>query len=446
MNENDTRDSPSDSSDDDLDLETLYEINEKENWTNEDSITVQQLRSVSMFRVPILIQGVKTFAVVDTAAEVTIISDKLYESLEEKPKMIKEVVMNTAGRDLKMKAHMVFPVRLKLGEKVYEEQIYVAPIEDEMLLGIDFLEKHKADIDICERQLKLDGITLPMQLSSDGATPKVACVVLNRRTVIAPNSIVVGSVYSLSLDGKATCSNEAREIEVPDGKAQPGFEGQFGYMLPWDPGGCWDSPDTQSDVVHVDIVTTDKTPEVIVSKPSISFPGYTRKEIREKQKNDSDVQIILAWLEKGEVPEEGTVFSASPASKYYWINKEVFEIVQGTLCKKKRVGQLDLVIPDSLKAEVLKTNHDIPMAWHQGMDRAKVKEFRGPQIEELKKVPLDRILLEADSSHLPSFQGLRVNSPGYVGEIAKMIARHVGASAKEILQASVENARELCNF
>ena len=79
MNENDTRDSPSDSSDDDLDLETLYEINEKENLPNEDSITVQQLRSVSMFRVPILNQGVKTFAVVDTAVEVTIISDKLYE-------------------------------------------------------------------------------------------------------------------------------------------------------------------------------------------------------------------------------------------------------------------------------------------------------------------------------------------------------------------------------
>ena len=77
---------------------------------------------------------------------------------------------------------------------------------------------------------------------------------------------------------------------------------------------------------------------------------------------------------------------------------------------------------------------------------AKVKEFRGPQIEALKKVPLDRILLETDSPHLPPFQGLRVNSPVYVGEIAKMIARHVDASAKEILQASVENARELYNF
>ena len=37
--------------------------------------------------------------------------------------------MNTAGRDLKMKARIVFPVRLKLGEKEYQEQIYVAPIE-----------------------------------------------------------------------------------------------------------------------------------------------------------------------------------------------------------------------------------------------------------------------------------------------------------------------------
>ena len=85
------------------------------------------------------------------------------------------------------------------------------------------------------------------------------------------------------------------------------------------------------------------------------------------------MQIILAWLEKGVVPEERTVFSASPACNYYWINKEVFELVQGTLCKTKRVGQLVLVIPDSLKAEVLKTNHDIPMARHKGMDRTEVR-------------------------------------------------------------------------
>ena len=56
--------------------------------------------------------------------------------------------MNTAGRNRKMKAHIVFPVKLEIWATVYEEQIYVAPIEDEMLLGLDFLEKHKADIDI----------------------------------------------------------------------------------------------------------------------------------------------------------------------------------------------------------------------------------------------------------------------------------------------------------
>ena len=98
---------------------------------------------------------------------------------------------------------------------------------------------------------------------------------------IDSDSIVVGSVNSLSLDGKENRSNESREIEVPDGKAcqaQPGLEGQFGYTLPWDPGGCWDSSDTQSDVVHVDIVTTDKTPEVIVSKLLFHFLGIPGKK------------------------------------------------------------------------------------------------------------------------------------------------------------------------
>ena len=88
--------SDDDDDDLDLDLEPVFEDSFKE---DDSSITVRQLRSGSLFRVPILVQGVQTSAVIDTAAEVTIISDKLYETFQNKPKMMKEVVMNTAGRN-----------------------------------------------------------------------------------------------------------------------------------------------------------------------------------------------------------------------------------------------------------------------------------------------------------------------------------------------------------
>ena len=95
--------------------------------------------------------------------------------------------------------------------------------------------------------------------------------------------------------------------------------------------------------------------------------------MRDKQNTDSHLKIILDWLEQGKEPGEGVIFSASPATKHYWMNKERFEIVQGILCKKRRSEQLVLVIPECVKMEVLQANHDIPMAGHQGMDRTKAR-------------------------------------------------------------------------
>ena len=67
-------------------------------------------------------------AVLDTVAEVTIISDKIFPSIKPAPKVIKEVILRPAGRDKAMQGKIVGPVKILL-------DIYVAPIEDEMLLN-----------------------------------------------------------------------------------------------------------------------------------------------------------------------------------------------------------------------------------------------------------------------------------------------------------------------
>ncbi|XP_048242778.1 uncharacterized protein LOC125375886 [Haliotis rufescens] len=65
-------------------------------------ITVRQLKSGSMFLVPVQIQDQHTTAVVDTAAEVTIISDTFYKTLSQKPEKKQDIKLRTAGRDLHM--------------------------------------------------------------------------------------------------------------------------------------------------------------------------------------------------------------------------------------------------------------------------------------------------------------------------------------------------------
>ena len=123
-------------------------------------------------------------------------------------------------------------------------------------------------------------------------------------------------VYSLLLDGNTASFGQNEENRMK-GKADPPptywDERNFTYSWPWDPGGCWEHSDV--DVVHVDIVTMDKVPRIMTTNTStpdlgsgISFPGYTRKEMRDKQNTDLHLKIILDWLEQGKTPGEGVIF------------------------------------------------------------------------------------------------------------------------------------------
>ena len=84
--------------------------NSMSNW---EDITICQLCSSSMLRVPVTLQDFKLQAVVDTAAEVTIISDSIFRELQPKPPYLKKVILHTAGRDLRMDGFVVGPVALK---------------------------------------------------------------------------------------------------------------------------------------------------------------------------------------------------------------------------------------------------------------------------------------------------------------------------------------------
>ena len=60
-------------------------------------VNVRQLRSVSQFTMAIQVGNRPVKAVVDSAAEVTIVSDKVYEALKHPPKKLREVTLQIAG-------------------------------------------------------------------------------------------------------------------------------------------------------------------------------------------------------------------------------------------------------------------------------------------------------------------------------------------------------------
>ena len=70
-------------------------------------VTVRQLRSASQFTMAIQVGNRPVKAVVDSAAEVTIVSDKVYEALKHPPKKLREVTLQTAGRQMAMRGFIV---------------------------------------------------------------------------------------------------------------------------------------------------------------------------------------------------------------------------------------------------------------------------------------------------------------------------------------------------
>ncbi|MCG7866421.1 MAG: retropepsin-like domain-containing protein [Candidatus Thiodiazotropha taylori] len=146
-----------------------------------------QLSSSSMFKVDLQLQTKPIKAIIDTAAEVTIISDKVYENLSEKPGVLRKVKMNTAGRDLSMTAFLCGPFHVKLGGQDFYENIYVAPLQDPMLLGLDFMRKHKVLVNIPEEHICIQDTVIPMVMSDEG---KVAEVTVCKTTVIPPNVLM----------------------------------------------------------------------------------------------------------------------------------------------------------------------------------------------------------------------------------------------------------------
>ena len=99
--------------------------------------------------------------------------------------------------------------------------------------------------------------------------------------------------------------------------------------------------------------------------------GRTSAELRELQQEDSVCKPLLKWCEDNKEPTQHELMSTCPAVKRFWRNRSQLRTVDGVLYysfveKHTEDEKLLLILPESLKAEVLHTSHDIPSSGHLG--------------------------------------------------------------------------------
>lgn len=106
--------------------------------------------------VPVQVRYKLATAVVDTGAQITIMSIRLFESLKW-PMKLDMVCLTGLDPDKKINGYRVEGVDLTIGGNTNNMTIYIAPTADDLLLGLDFMVSYKVDILVSKNILVLGG-------------------------------------------------------------------------------------------------------------------------------------------------------------------------------------------------------------------------------------------------------------------------------------------------
>ena len=157
------------------------------NYKREEGVYIHQVRAGSSF-VQLKVGSIDINARIDSGAEITILSSKIYEKLNKAPAKVKEVGLQMADKDTVMKGFIIQPLKMKLGNQCFSERVYVVSIGDDMLLGHDLLHHLGVCLDMRTDTLILNEEQIPVTTSFNNNTPTVASVSVKQKVRLPPNT------------------------------------------------------------------------------------------------------------------------------------------------------------------------------------------------------------------------------------------------------------------
>ncbi|XP_013406278.1 uncharacterized protein LOC106170829, partial [Lingula anatina] len=107
------------------------------------------------FVIPVSVSGVKTLAVVDTAAQFTSVNKRFYSKLQGVPGFCETLKLMLAGKNAFMMGHRVENLSIEIDGIEYKENVYVADLQEgiDMLLGLKFLKERNCVVNLVDQTL-----------------------------------------------------------------------------------------------------------------------------------------------------------------------------------------------------------------------------------------------------------------------------------------------------
>ena len=112
--------------------------------------------------------------------------------MEIPPISLQPVQLKGVGPNHVLDAKYAKDVKFELAGNTYTWNVYIAPILDPVILGLDFLVKHKAILDVGNNTLTIDHNTIHATLKRNGDKEyAVSRVFLEHNITVPPNSVVI---------------------------------------------------------------------------------------------------------------------------------------------------------------------------------------------------------------------------------------------------------------
>lgn len=159
-----------------------------------------KIQLAEVLSIPVQIGGTETAATVDSGAQMTVINSKYYDSIERQG--LQEFIM-LRGLHRELKKAIVQTCTIKINDVEYRLPVSIADMQDDMLLGIDFLRIFDCRLDLKNNALiignnKVTAVRKETTQMQGDQEARTARVILEHDLKIEPRS---GAVALMKLDG-----------------------------------------------------------------------------------------------------------------------------------------------------------------------------------------------------------------------------------------------------
>ena len=151
------------------------------------------IQAAGTIMVPIKINGKSINAVLDTAAEVSVLSNTFVTQNWPHIQFSGDVSLQGIGNN-SVQSHLWENVNITLGNMDYPWHVFVAPIHDTCILGLDFIMRYEIDIRMSGHGLFIEGEKSPFEIQG-----KNKSIPLNIRTAKLHQNVIIPAYTCVSL-------------------------------------------------------------------------------------------------------------------------------------------------------------------------------------------------------------------------------------------------------